>query len=86
MQNKFALKDFILLVLVSLTLVGEFLSMRQDDRRWKQNEDIQETIGDIEQLFSWLESKHDYTRVVSGSPNNDGSTQDTQTQLRYGAR
>ncbi|MFK7760190.1 MAG: ABC transporter substrate-binding protein [Phycisphaerales bacterium] len=82
MQNKFALKDFILLVLVSLALVGVFLSMRQDDRRWKQNEAISDKIGDIEQLVTRLESKLDSGIVVAGSSNNGGSNNGSQSQSR----
>ena len=81
MQNKFGLKDFILMVLVSLALVVSFLAMIQDDRRWKQNEAISDKIDTIEQLVARLESKLDSGIIVAGSSTN-GSTNGTNTVTR----
>jgi len=80
MQNKFGLKDFILIVLVSLALVMTYLSMKQDDRRWEQNEQVNKKVGDIEQLVTRLESKLDSGIVVAGNgSNHNGSSNDSAT-------
>ncbi|MBL4808911.1 MAG: hypothetical protein JKY43_02500 [Phycisphaerales bacterium] len=73
MQNKFGLKDFILILLVSLTLIVSFLAMKQDDRRWQQNETINDKIGSIEQLVARLDSKLESGIMISGSNNSNGS-------------
>ncbi len=59
MQNKFGLKDFVLLLLVSLIGVFLILSMVQDDRRWKQNQSLESKIGSVEQQLARLETKID---------------------------
>ncbi len=51
MQNKFGFKDFLMLVLLLAVLVGIFVSMRQDDRRFEQ---MQEVIGSNKQQYDTL--------------------------------
>ncbi len=73
MQNKFGLKDFVLLVLVSIIGVFVLMSMRQDDRRWKQNESLMNKVGSIEQQIARLEAKLESGVVVSGQRGGGGS-------------
>ncbi len=82
MQNKFGFKDFILLVLVSLCLIGTFLAMRQDDRRWKQNEELSDKVGTIEQLVSRLEGKLDSGIVVSSQSGNGSNGGGSEAVVR----
>jgi len=73
MQNKFGLKDFVLMLLVSISIVLSFLVMNQDDRGWEQNEALADKIGTIEQLVSRLDSKLESGITINGSSNGNGS-------------
>jgi peptide/nickel transport system substrate-binding protein len=65
MQNKFGLKDFVLMLLVSLIGVFLILSMVQDDRRWTQSQALETKIGSVEQQLARLENKIDEGVAVS---------------------
>lgn len=73
MQNKFGLKDFVLLLLVAGVGVIGLLSMLQDDRRWEQNSLLMNKIGNLEQQVARLEAKLDSGIVVSGGSVGQGS-------------
>lgn len=79
MQNKFGLKDFVLMVLVGIVGLIVILTMRQDDRRWEQNETIVSKIDSIEQQLARLEAKLETGIVVS---NNAGSNTGGSTASR----
>ena len=53
MNNRWTVKDFVLLIMVGLIGLGVFLSMVQRDRLWDQNERVQ---GDIKALASQVSS------------------------------
>ncbi|MGJ8635822.1 MAG: ABC transporter substrate-binding protein [Phycisphaerales bacterium] len=72
MQNKFGLKDFVLMLLVALSLLASILVMLQDDRGWEQNEAVSKKVDTIEQLVTRLEAKLD--SGITLSSNNNGST------------
>jgi len=55
MQNKFGLKDFVLMVLVVVVGLLTFMNMRQGDRQWKQNQDINSKVSTVEQQLAKLE-------------------------------
>ncbi|MAO19889.1 MAG: hypothetical protein CMJ35_13710 [Phycisphaerae bacterium] len=74
MQNKFGLKDFVLLVLVIIVMVFSVLAMRQDDRRWEQNETLVAKIDSIEQQLARLEGKLESGIIVSNSAGSNGSS------------
>lgn len=67
MQNKFGMKDFVLLVLVVIVMVLSVLAMRQDDRRWEQNETLVAKIDSVEQQLARLETKLESGVVLSGA-------------------
>jgi peptide/nickel transport system substrate-binding protein len=73
MQNKFGLKDFVLLVLVIIVMVLGVLAMKQDDRRWEQNETLVAKIDSMEQQLARMESKMETGIVVSNSMGSNGS-------------
>lgn len=74
MQNKFGLKDFVLLVLVVIVMVLGVLAMRQDDRRWEQNETLVAKIDSIEQQLARLEGKLESGIIVSNGGGANGSS------------
>jgi len=55
MQNKFGLKDFVLMVLVAVVGVIAFMSMKQNDRLWAKTQDLISTVGTVEQQAAKLE-------------------------------
>lgn len=75
MQNKFGLKDFVLLLLVMVVGVMVFMSMKQDDRRWEQNATLTNKVGAIEQQIARLETKLESGVVFSGSQGTVGETE-----------
>ena len=80
MQNKFGLKDFVLMLLVSISIVFSILVMIQDDRGWKQNEALSDKIGTIEQLVSRLDSKLESGISINGSSNGNNSNNGTNAR------
>lgn len=66
MQNKFGLKDFVLLVLVCVVGVLAWMGMRQDDRRWEQNKTLLSKVGSIEQQIARLEAKLESGVIMTG--------------------
>ncbi len=73
MQNKFGLKDFVLLVLVVIVMVLGVLAMKQDDRRWDQNETLVAKVDSIEQQLARMESKLESGIVVSNNAGSNGA-------------
>lgn len=73
MQNKFGLKDFVLLVLVVIVMVLGVLAMKQDDRRWDQNETLVAKVDSIEQQLARMESKLESGIVVSNNAGASGA-------------
>ncbi len=57
MQNRFGLKDFILLFVMILTLASIWMAMAQDDRRWKQNSEILSKLASLEQQGARLDQQ-----------------------------
>jgi hypothetical protein len=49
MQNKFGLKDFVLLVLVIGVGVLTFMNMAQVDRKWVQDQGLEHKITELQQ-------------------------------------
>src|SRR5688500_11031975 len=48
MQNRFGLKDFVLLVLVLATGVSVWISMLQRDRHWTQLQEISRKLAEVD--------------------------------------
>lgn len=68
MQNRFGLKDFVLLVLVLVLIVSVWLKMVQSDRHWEKAQDIVGKLGQLESQVSRLEGKIDAgIRVAPGA-------------------
>ena len=57
MQNKFGLKDFVLMVLVVLVGVFTYLNMKQVDRLWGETQDMISKVGTVEQQVAKLDRK-----------------------------
>jgi len=55
MQNKFGLKDFVLMVLVIVVGVLTFMNIKEGDRRWKKNQELLAKVGSVEQQVAKLE-------------------------------
>lgn len=55
MQNKFGLKDFVLMLLVVVVGVLTYMNMKQGDRQWQQNKDLASKVGTVEQQLAKLE-------------------------------
>lgn len=66
MQSKFGLKDFVLLVLVAVVGVLVVMSMRQDDRRWEQNDALLTKVGSLEQQLARMETRLESGVVFAG--------------------
>lgn len=66
MQSKFGLKDFVLLLLVLGVGVLVLMSMRQDDRRWEQNDALLTKVGSLEQQLARMETKLESGVVFTG--------------------
>ena len=76
MQNKFGLKDFVLMVLIALVGVLTFMNMKQGDRQWKQNQDIASKVGTVEQQLAKLERnlQSGNISISSGGSTSGGNT------------
>lgn len=55
MQNKFGLKDFVLMVLVVLVGVFTLLNIKEGDRRWKKSQELLAKVGTVEQQLAKIE-------------------------------
>jgi peptide/nickel transport system substrate-binding protein len=75
MQNKFGLKDFVLLVLVVLIGISIWLNMRQEDRRFVKVHNIESRITGLEQQLARLDRRLEEGVVAVGvaGPAADGS-------------
>ncbi len=65
MQSRFALKDFVLLVLLLAVGVSVWLSMVQDDRRWRQGQAVEAKVSALEQQLARVEAG--VQRLASGA-------------------
>jgi peptide/nickel transport system substrate-binding protein len=59
MQNKFGLKDFVLLVLLLLVGVSVWMSMLQDDRRWNELRQAETRLSEIDANLARLQRQMD---------------------------
>jgi peptide/nickel transport system substrate-binding protein len=57
MQNKFGLKDFVLMVLVVLVGVFTLMNIKEGDRRWKKSQELLAKVGTVEQQVAKLDRK-----------------------------
>lgn len=65
MQNKFGLKDFVLLVLVLLVGGSVWLSMIQEDRRWKELGRAEARLAEIDANVARLQRQMDSGEIMS---------------------
>lgn len=84
MQNKFGLKDFIITVLIVLVGVSVWLSMVQDDRKWKRLDGTEYKIKEIETHLARIQSTLDRGVPVNavqatGSPAQTNTTSAAST-------
>ncbi len=79
MQNKFGLKDFVLMMLVMVVGLLTFMNMRQGDRQWKQNQDINSKVSTVEQQLAKLE-RNLLSGNISTAPRQNGITRSEATQ------
>jgi peptide/nickel transport system substrate-binding protein len=68
MQNRFGLKDFILMVMVLGVGVFVFLGMLQRDREWDQVQDVKRNVEELEKHLARIESKLESGVAVAASP------------------
>lgn len=71
MQNKFGLKDFVLIVLVLLLGVFMLLNIKEGDRRWEKSQELLAKVGTVEQQVAKLDrniqdSESATQEIVSG--------------------
>jgi len=55
MQNKFGIKDFVLMVLVVIVGVISFLNIKEGNRQWQQTQDLLNKVGTVEQQVAKLD-------------------------------
>ncbi len=79
MQNKFGLKDFVLMLLVLAVGVLTFMNMKQGDRQWKQNQDIALKVSGVEQQLAKLERKMQNGSFVTTGKNSGVQNAGTST-------
>ncbi len=56
MQNRFGLKDFVIILGLLVLVVSAWLTMYQDDRRWKETQEVQAKLTDLERQLSRIEA------------------------------
>lgn len=79
MQNKFGLKDFVLMLLVAIVGVIAFMSMKQGDRMWNQVELLDSKIGSVEQQIAKLDRALSTGQVAINAQPAASSDQTTDT-------
>jgi peptide/nickel transport system substrate-binding protein len=67
MQNRFGLKDFVLLILLIGVGVSVWISMVQEDRRWVSVREVQQQVQRVEQQVSILSQRLEEGIVVTGA-------------------
>ena len=72
MQNRFGLKDFVLIVLLLFIGVIVFLSMVQRDREWTEIQSVKRNIDDLQKHLVRIEGKLDSRPVITAQPVNTG--------------
>lgn len=55
MQNKFGLKDFVLIVLILILGVFMLLNIKEGDRRWTKTQELLNKVGTVEQQVAKLD-------------------------------
>jgi peptide/nickel transport system substrate-binding protein len=84
MQNKFGLKDFVLLVLVIIIGISIWLNMRQEDRRFVKVRNIENRMVGLEQQLARLDRRLEEGVVAipteGGADDRQGSHRDGQAQ------
>jgi peptide/nickel transport system substrate-binding protein len=73
MQNKFGLKDFVLLVVMLAIGVSVWLGMVQRDRNWDEVLAIKAKLGDLERQLSRMETSLDSGIALAPPPASPGS-------------
>jgi peptide/nickel transport system substrate-binding protein len=68
MQNRFGIKDFILMVLVLGIGISVWFSMVQNDREWKQSEQIKIKLSDLERQLARVEGRLESGVALSEGP------------------
>lgn len=74
MQNRFGLKDFVFLVLLIAVIVSVWLSQWQEDRRWREINEVDGKVAGIERQLSMIERRLEEgvaARPVRGGGNTD---------------
>jgi ABC-type transport system substrate-binding protein len=56
MQNRFGLKDFVIILGLVVLVVSVWLSMAQDDRRWNETQRVEDKLADLERQLSRIEA------------------------------
>ncbi len=57
MENRFGLKDFIIIIGLLVIALSVWLTMAQDDRRWKQNSEMLTRITSLEQQLAQVDDQ-----------------------------
>ncbi len=65
MQNKFGLKDFVLMVLVVLVGVFTLLNIKEGDRRWEKTQELLNKVGTVEQQVAKLDRNFKENQAVT---------------------
>lgn len=65
MQNKFGIKDFVLLMGVIIILITLWLRMYQEDRKWGEVRDSQAQIGEIQSTLARIQRQMDQGLMVA---------------------
>ena len=71
MRSKFAIKDFVLLVLLSVVGLLVVLAMFQEDRRWNEVQTLQQQVGEQSSQMSRIEAKVDMASEATGGQSDD---------------
>tara|TARA_R110002073_G_scaffold239285_1_gene400539 strand:+ start:38423 stop:40309 length:1887 start_codon:yes stop_codon:yes gene_type:complete len=80
MQNKFGLKDFVLMVLVVVVGVLTFMNLNQGDRMWEKTELLSSKVGSVEQQVAKIDrmlSSGEFAINTGISNSNNGSDSST---------
>ncbi len=68
MQNKFGLKDFVILMGIVILIISLWLRMYQDDRKWEELRDSQAQLGEVLTSLARIQQQLDRGVAVSSAP------------------
>ncbi len=90
MQNKFGLKDFVLMVLVVLVGVFTLMNIKEGDRRWEKTQELLNKVGTVEQQVAKLDRNLQETEtaiqeVMTGIAAVEGQLANLDDRLSSGA-